>query len=246
MQPHNTKIYSIGDSAITIELSDTIELEVHQKIMAMHRWLSNQQFSFIQDIIIGYNSLSVFFNVTAIKQQYGKKTAAVDFVKKLLLETVTQSPVMVHEVKANTIRIPVCYDPSFGFDLQLMADTKKILLEEIIRLHTAKNYRVYMIGFLPGFPYMATVDPMLATPRKMQPHKLVPAGSVGIAGNQTGIYSLDSPGGWNIIGRTPVSMFNLFKPNPSFLKPGDEIAFYPISKNAFEQLQQQHANPSTL
>jgi KipI family sensor histidine kinase inhibitor len=104
----------------------------------------------------------------------------------------------------------------------------------LIEQHTAKIYRVFMIGFLPGFPYMGIVDPQIALPRLQKPRTRVPAGSVGIAGEQTGIYPVDSPGGWNIIGRTPLQLFNAEKESTVFFQPGDRVKFYPITKSEFE------------
>jgi inhibitor of KinA len=112
-------------------------------------------------------------------------------------------------------------------------------IEEIIQLHLSKNYRVYMIGFLPGFPYMGSVNERIATPRKNTPGTKIPAGSVGIAGEQTGIYPLDSPGGWNIIGRTPINLFDTASDQPCLLQPGDMVQFHLISLDEFNQIKAQ-------
>jgi len=117
-----------------------------------------------------------------------------------------------------------------------MSTAKGLSIETIIQLHTAKTYRVYMLGFLPGFPYMGTVDNAIATPRKQTPRLTIEAGSVGIAGEQTGIYPFSSPGGWNIIGRTPLKMFDAVREQPSLLQPGDRVQFKSISLSAFEKM----------
>ena len=134
------------------------------------------------------------------------------------------------------IKIPVCYDVCFGIDLQEMSNQKQISIEELIQLHTAQTYRVYMIGFLPGFAYMGRVHETLITPRKVQPRRTVEAGSVGIAAEQTGIYPFASPGGWNIIGQTPLQLFNLKRNEPVLLQAGDEVQFERININTFYQI----------
>jgi inhibitor of KinA len=127
----------------------------------------------------------------------------------------------------------VCYGEKYAWDINEIAKEKSIPVDEIIRLHTAKKYRVYMIGFLPGFAYMGEVDEKIAIPRKAQPRTSVEGGSVGIAGMQTGIYPIDSPGGWQIIGKTPLKLFDKERDDPVLLKPGDEIEFYSITENEF-------------
>jgi len=132
------------------------------------------------------------------------------------------------------IKIPVCYAEKYGLDLNEISKQKKISISEIIQLHTAKKYRIYMIGFLPGFAYMGEVDKQIAITRKAQPRINVEGGSVGIAGMQTGIYPLDSPGGWQIIGKTPLKLFDKEKDHTVLLQPGDEIEFYPITEDEFK------------
>jgi inhibitor of KinA len=131
------------------------------------------------------------------------------------------------------VRIPVCYDALFAPDLGLLAASKGMTSEEVVQLHQSRPYRVYMLGFLPGFAYLGQVADKLAMPRKQQPVE-VAAGSIGIAGNQTGIYPMVSPGGWHIIGRTPVTLFDSDKENPTLLKPGDTVQFFSISLDEFE------------
>ena len=130
------------------------------------------------------------------------------------------------------MNIPVCYDEEFGVDLQRIVEEKKLSKDEVIRLHCGKQYRVFMLGFLPGFPYMGEVDEKIAMPRKSEP-KAVAAGSVAIAGRQTGIYPLASPGGWSVIGRTPLKLFDPEKERPTLLNAGDTVEFYSISKEEF-------------
>ena len=134
--------------------------------------------------------------------------------------------------ESRLIKVPICYDEEFGIDLDRIAKEKKLSKEEIIQLHTGKKYKVYMLGFLPGFPYMGAVDEKIAMPRKAQPI-MVTGGSIGIAGKQTGIYPFTSPGGWNIIGITPLRLFDQSKDEPTLLRTGDLVEFYSISKDEF-------------
>ncbi|MFM8742516.1 MAG: 5-oxoprolinase subunit PxpB [Cytophagales bacterium] len=132
------------------------------------------------------------------------------------------------------VQMPICYDLEFGIDLSRMADERELRVEEIIDLHSRELYHVFMIGFLPGFPYMGKVHHSIASPRLPKPRAKVLAGSVGIAGEQTGIYPLDSPGGWNIVGRTPLRLFKPTDTNPVFFQPGDQVKFVSISRKEFE------------
>ena len=149
------------------------------------------------------------------------------------IENLIEEDIEISSLPSRNIKIPVCYSAKYALDLQEISKQKNLATDEIVRLHTTKKYRVYMIGFLPGFAYMGEVDEAIAFPRKAQPRKIVEAGSVGIAGSQTGIYPLDSPGGWQIIGKTPIQIFNKEKADPVLLQPGDEIEFYSITEDEF-------------
>ena len=137
------------------------------------------------------------------------------------------------EQKQNIVEIPACYDASLGLDIEVLATSKSITIEELIKRHSEKLYRIFCIGFLPGFAYMGKVDKIIATPRRQTPRPNVIQGSVGIAGEQTGIYPLNSPGGWNIIAQTPLQLFNANRGEPVLLKMGDTVKFSPISLNDF-------------
>jgi len=135
-----------------------------------------------------------------------------------------------------TVHIPVCYGGRFGPDIEFVAQTNHLSVEEVIRLHCEPEYLIYMVGFTPGFPFLGGLPPALHTPRLKTPRSLVPAGSVGIANAQTGIYPLASPGGWQLIGRTPKKLFAPQRPNPFLYQAGDRIKFEPISAQDFTRL----------
>lgn len=236
MQKLNYSIYPIGDSALTIEFGNAIREETNDAVMQLFHQLKKNQVAYIIDIIPAYSSISVIYNTVAIKKS-NPNILAFDWMQQQIVKEMELSH--VNELNRRQITIPVCYDITLGPDLNEVADYATLSIEEVIALHTAKFYKVYMIGFLPGFPYMATVDEKIQLPRKSQPRTKVPAGSVGIAGAQTGIYPLASPGGWQLIGQTPLKIFDVTLEMPCLLQPGDEVRFESISLEAFHQINKQ-------
>jgi inhibitor of KinA len=205
--------------------------EVYRRLLHVFHILRNDPVPGILDIIPAYNSLTLVYD--PLKLQIPEHNSAYFFLQEklsVLLETGTG---IIPDTQT-PVRIPVCYNTSLAPDLEMLAEMHSLTVEEVIQIHTGCVYRVYMLGFLPGFAYMGTVDPRIQTPRKASPRTIVPAGSVGIAGIQTGIYPLASPGGWQLIGRTPLQVFQPDAPNPCLLQPGEQVEFYPISLEAFE------------
>lgn len=221
---------------MTIDLGNTISEASNRKVLAMQEWLQQHAFCGLNDLIPAYSSLTVVYDPVAVKRKYQPTATVAGWIGERLQQAFRESGEGRPENGA-AVSIPVCYDLSTGMDLAGIAKQKKKTVEEIIHLHTSINYRVYMIGFLPGFPYLAEVDPLLSVPRKVRPVP-VPAGSVGIAGPQTGIYTLASPGGWNIIGRTPTKLFDPASPEVVKLKAGDTVRFYPITLDEFKEREQ--------
>lgn len=198
--------------------------------------------SCIKDIIPAYSSLTIVYDAVCLRKLPGVHSAF-SFMKDQLEVSVKN---LRRKKEISTVKeIPVCYDGSFGIDLKMLSDEKKLTPSEIIQLHSDKIYRVFMIGFLPGFAYMGKVDERISTSRKANPRTQVPAGSVGIAGSQTGIYPFDSPGGWNIIGQTPLRMFDSHLQDPSLLHAGDHIKFVRVSLKEFQQLKKTHECPGS-
>ena len=151
----------------------------------------------------------------------------------------------VDENNAKVVEIPVCYGGEYGPDIEFVAKHNNLSVEEVIKLHTAPQYLVYMIGFCPGFPYLGGMDKRIATPRREVPRVKIPARSIGIAGEQTGGYPISTPGGWQIIGRTPIEMFNpKDEQNPSLLHSGDLVKFYAISEQEYLALKGEQADES--
>jgi inhibitor of KinA len=224
-------IFPLGDSALTIDFGNLINEDINKKVISLFKAVQKTPLEGMIEAIPAYSSLSIIYDPVFIRKNFSKNSTAFDWIKgkvEFFLETHTE----LKEETSQLIKIPVCYDEEFGTDMANIAKTKQLSREEIIRLHTTKKYRVYMVGFLPGFPYLGEIDEKLVIPRKSQP-QMVTQGSVAIAGKQTGIYSLSSPGGWNIIGRTPLQLFDASKEEPALVKAGDIVEFYSISKEEF-------------
>ena len=200
--------------------------------MALHHAFQQNKFTGFIETVPAYASLAVFYDTAIIYKSYTLTTTAFDLVKNITEQLVKNiHPAAI--IQGNTINIPVYYN---GVDLETIATQHQLSVEEVIRIHTSKSYRVFMIGFLPGFAYMGKVDERIATPRHATPRINVQAGSVGIADLQTGIYPLASPGGWQLIGQTPLKIFDQQKKDPCLFSAGDMVHFNSISKEAFNKL----------
>jgi len=227
------KIFPLGDAAITLDMGNVISEGLNQKALAMQRWLLDHPFEGMKDCLVAYSSLTVSYNPVMVKKYYNLNTTAFSWVADRLRQAFEQSVQTVPEAR-EVIRIPVCYEGGYAPDLGALAQQKQLSEQEVVNIHTATIYNVFMIGFLPGFSYMGEVNERIAVPRKQHPTQVL-AGSVGIAGSQTGIYPLNSPGGWQIIGRTPLTLFDPFVPEPVKLQAGDRVQFYAITQNEFKE-----------
>lgn len=228
------EIFALGDKAITIDLGNYIDKILNDEILYRYHQFKEQPVTGMMEVIPAYSSLTIYYDISAVRKKVQNGNSAFEYIRKEIEKKLAE-PVRKIEPEKRLIRIPVCYEHDFAPDLAQLAKDKNINPEEIIKIHTSKTYRVFMMGFLPGFSYMGEVDEIIATPRKAQPVNIV-AGSVGIAGRQTGIYPLNSPGGWQIIGRTPVKLFDKENKNGCLLKTGDEIEFFAINQEEFFSL----------
>jgi inhibitor of KinA len=226
------RIFPLGDSAITIDFGNYIDEALNKEVIARFNQLQEQPLAGMTEAIPAYSSITVYYDIMVLKKKKPLHQTVYEWMRQQLEERL-QQPVQQNQIKERRLRIPVCYDEEFALDIQHLATTKNISVDEVIQIHTAKPYKVYMLGFLPGFAYMGEVDEKIIMPRKPQPVNIV-AGSVGIAGKQTGIYPLTSPGGWQIIGRTPLKLFDTTREEPTLLRAGDRVQFYSITKNEFE------------
>jgi len=226
------KIFPISDTALTIDFGNVINENINSTVLSLSRdFQNNPQDGFIETIP-AYSSLTVYYDVFQLSKSIPQDRIVYEWVSSVLEERLQRLPETV-ELGSPLFEIPVRYDPEFAPDIGEIANLKAISTDEVMHIHRSKEYRVYMLGFLPGFSYMGEVDERIAVPRKSQP-KQVAAGSIGIAGRQTGIYPSASPGGWQVIGRTPLKIFDPKKEEPTLLKAGDRVRFIPISKHEFE------------
>lgn len=230
--PSTYQLFPLGDSAITIDFGNLIDEPVNRRVIALFHTLRKDPLPGMIEAVPAYSSLAIYYDPIALRKKIPAGKHTFEWLSEQLA-TLLQQPLTIDDSETTLIQVPVCYDPEMGTDLLALATQKNITPEELVRIHTEKEYRVYMLGFLPGFTYMGQVDERIAATRKSQPRQ-VAAGSVGIAGKQTGIYPLTSPGGWHIIGRTPLVLFDSKKQEPTLLKAGDRIQFVPISKNEFK------------
>jgi inhibitor of KinA len=225
------RIFPLGDSAITIDFGNTINEAINKEVMARFNQLQEKTIPGLIEMIPAYSSLTIYYDVLTLKKKINNDTTVFEWMKEQLEEKL-KMPAQENIIAERIIRIPVCYEDEFSPDLPQLAAAKNITVDEVIQIHTSSSYKVYMLGFLPGFAYMGEVDEKIVMPRKSQPQNVV-AGSVGIAGKQTGIYPLASPGGWQIIGRTPLKLFDAGREETVLLKAGDTVQFYSISQNEF-------------
>ncbi len=208
-----------GDSAVLVYLGDKLDLNINNQVHALARILMQDPLDGFVESVPGYSSLMVVYDplkITYIKVQ--------SWVLQNL-EVMDDTP----PLQLAHISIPVVYGGEFGPDLEFVASYNHLTTQEVIAVHASATYPVHFIGFLPGFPYLGGMDSSIATPRLETPRALIRAGSVGIAGGQTGIYPLDSPAGWRIIGWTPVKLFDASRAQPALLKPGDLVKLNPVS-----------------
>lgn len=233
------QIYPISDQAITLDFGGPICLETNGRVYLLLAALLKNKLVGVTDIIPAYNSLTVVYDFITVYQWQLKNQNTLPiytFIKNWIENNVSQNIDDIEPSKKEVI-IPVCYDKSVAPDIEALAARHAIGIEKVIELHVAKTYRVFMNGFLPGFAYMGIVDPAIQTPRHQSPRPLVQAGSVGIAGVQTGIYPCNSPGGWQIIGKTPLALID--ENENILLTPGSFVKFNAISLSEFEKLNKQ-------
>ncbi len=219
-------LFPLGDSAITIDYGNIIDEDINDKVLALFRDLQRHPLRGMIEAIPAYASLTIVYDVFLLRDEV-KETSVYEYMCDQIKEWLNHGISIVKEANRH-IRIPVDYD---GADLQTVAEMIGISADEVIRIHTEGRYRVYMLGFLPGFAYMGKLDEKLQLPRKNQPSS-IQAGAVAIAGNQTGIYPLNSPGGWWVIGRTDLLLFDGDRYEPCLLKAGDIVEFYSATQCA--------------
>jgi inhibitor of KinA len=218
------RIFPLGDSALTVEFGTSISIDLNERAIALAEHFQRDPFAGFIEAVPAYASTTLFYDIVAVRSAFPEFPVAFDAVASLVLAGSNRPKVKQMPRK---IDIPVDFGPDAALDLNFVAKSHGLSPDEVVDIFTSVTYRVFMLGFLPGFAYMAEVHERIATPRKETPRLSVPRGSVGIAGRQTGIYSLDSPGGWQVIGRTNLTLFQPNSKDPSYLRPGDQVRFVP-------------------
>jgi KipI family sensor histidine kinase inhibitor len=221
-----TRYLTAGDKAIELEFGNEISKELNLLVRKVYYCIRKKNIEGIEEMVPTYRSLIVYYNPQKIKYTYLVQQF------KELEKSVTE----ISLPTAHVTEIPVLYGGEYGPDLEFVAQYNKLSVEEVIKIHTEKEYFIYMLGFSPGFPYLGGMSDKIATPRLEKPRIKVSEGSVGIAGGQTGIYPINSPGGWQIIGRIPVKLFEIKEKFPFLLKSGDYLKFYPINQKEFKEI----------
>lgn len=228
----------LGEQGLLVRVGRRIDRALQLMVLELDARLREKPFAGMTETVPAYASLAVYFDAWVVYRAVGGQGDRLPF--ELVCEHVRDllaSPDGADvSVENRIVDIPVCYGGAYGPDLDAVAHYTGLTPEEVVRRHTAGEYAVYMIGFLPGFPYLGGLDERLATPRRGTPRLVVPAGSVGIAGAQTGVYPLESPGGWQLIGRTPIRLFRPEADSVSLLQAGDRVRFTAIGAAEFEAL----------
>ena len=217
-----------GEHGILLKWGNKIDDEIHEVVILYQNHIYKHFSSLVEDVNIGYQSLLILLN------DKGHQVELMKYISEIDLDKMSDTKLMTKF----TYHIPVCYDKVLGLDINALSSSKSITINELIKLHTSQVYKVYFTGFLPGFLYLGGLVKLLHSPRLSKPRLKVPKGSVAIGGEQTGIYPQESPGGWHILGQTPIDLFDPFQTIPSIFKPGDQIKFYAITFNEFEQIKQ--------
>jgi len=211
------RLSRLGDHAWLVQFEPRVDVETSARVLQLAAWIVGQRWAGVRDVVPALASLAVH-----VSPEY----ADVVDVERLLTEHLAR-PTAASDVEGPVIDIAVSYGGADGPDLAAVADALQLDCDEVVRRHCAVTYRVFMLGFLPGFPYLGPVDPSIQVPRLAVPRTRVAAGSVGLAGSQTGIYPRESPGGWQIIGRTSEVLFDATRTPPARLAPGDRVRFVP-------------------
>ncbi len=222
------KIQRFGDRAFLLEWNQEISEEMYHHIIKVRDLIWRSLGEEVLEMVPAFHSLTVFLKPEADVSNFLDR-----------IEAIIDTKDFQHDINKVLITIPVCYDAPFSLDIEELAHKKEISIPEIIVLHTAPVYFVHFLGFLPGFPYLGGLDKRLHCPRKKEPRQFISKGSVGIGGNQTGIYTSNSPGGWNIIGKSPLKFFDVTKENSALIQAGNYVKFEKISQEQYREIESQ-------
>ncbi|SIS49411.1 5-oxoprolinase subunit PxpB [Salimicrobium flavidum] len=230
-------IAPLGDRSFFVTLGEEISPETHHLVRTLTEHLKRKDLHWIEEVVPSYTGVAVYYDARALHAEFSS-ASPYETAAALFSEFVSGMGREVKE-KEKVVEIPVCYGGDFGPDLSGVAKKNGLKEKEVMEIHSSREYLVYMLGFAPGFPFLGGMDETIATPRKASPRLSVPEGSVGIAGSQTGVYPVETPGGWMLIGRTPLSLFRPEEDPPAYLQPGDRVKFYPVSFEEYKRLEEE-------
>jgi inhibitor of KinA len=242
MSQHGDNAWSLrpmGDRCVIVEFESRVDPEINARVRSVAECLLTHPIEGVVDVAPAFTTVAVHYRPEAVgngpphEPPYRRLCRSIE---SLLAQAVTRT-----QATARVVEVPVCYGGEFGPDLDEVAVQRKLTPQQVIELHAASPHLVYMLGFAPGFPYLGGLDPRLEMPRRATPRTRVPAGSVAIARGQSAIYSIETPGGWNILGRTPLRLFTPETDPPCLLQPGDNVRFVPVTAEQFKAMQQKPA-----
>jgi inhibitor of KinA len=220
------KTFPLGDAAIVVKFADSIDPNFYGKVRALKEYLDRKSLTGMLEYVPAYSTLTIYYD--SLQRSFHDIDAELRGVIGELSQIPAPNP--------RIVEIPVCYGGEFGPDLEFVAQHNSLKADEVIQIHSNGDYLVYMIGFAPGFPYLGGMSQQIASPRRDSPRLQIPVGSVGIAGTQTGVYPIETPGGWQLIGRTPIQLFRPREHPPTLLRAGDTVRFRSITTKEYASL----------
>jgi inhibitor of KinA len=234
------EITPLGDSALIVRVAENFEDapdETLSAVLAVQRRLEDAQLPGVIEFAPAYTTVAVFFDSMRVAKAGAEPDRLFDWLAERIREALSDARDIHQKLESRLIEVPVCYEAEFAPDLDDVARHAGVQGKEVVDLHCCPEYRVHCVGFTPGFPFLGGLPAKLATPRRPIPRKEIPAGSVAIGGAQTGIYPIKSPGGWNVIGRTPLRLFDPAKNPPALLGAGDRVRFHAITREEFAAME---------
>jgi inhibitor of KinA len=240
---HDIEMIPLGEAAIIVEFGRCIHPDIHRQVKAFADYLDIHPFPGMIEYVSAFSSVTVFYDPLIVRK------LPVENLNDIMPQSYQIVAALLHNLLANVdvtvkqhprvVEIPVCYGGEFGPDLEYVAEHNQLSVAEVIEIHTGGQYLVYMIGFAPGFPYLGGMSERIMAPRRQSPRLAIPAGTVGIAGMQTGVYPIETPGGWQLIGRTPLALFRPKDNPPSLLQSGDIVRFCQISDKEYAEYKEE-------
>ncbi len=225
-------LLALGDSAVLVEFADHLDLATNARIQVLAQAIRSRRMPWVRDVVPALASLAVHVDLAALEF-----CDPIEPVRLLLAQCLGEA--MTPARPGNLVRIPICYEAAFGLDLDDISQRTGLAVEEVIQRHLHSDFQVLMVGFAPGHPYLGGLSPSLSVPRRAAPRVKMPSGAVAIANAQCVVYPFEIPGGWSVVGQTPLRVFDARRERPSLFEPGDQVRFERIDRNTFMALAQQ-------